>query len=53
MGIDKELASDYKICMVDRPAIPTAKQKIEYIEVPGRHGSLTKKRGVRGRPFKN
>ncbi|GAB6483675.1 phage tail protein [Bacillus cereus] len=52
MGIDKELASDYKICMVDRPAIPTAKQKIEYIEVPGRHGSLTKKGAFEDVPLK-
>lgn len=52
MGIDTELASDYKICMVDRPAIPTAKQKIEYIEVPGRHGSLTKKGAFEDVPLK-
>ncbi|HHL0974243.1 TPA: phage tail protein [Bacillus cereus] len=43
IGIDKQLASDYGICMVERPVIPSAKQKVEHIEVPGRHGSLTKK----------
>ncbi|MGX5629947.1 phage tail domain-containing protein [Bacillus thuringiensis] len=43
VGINQELASDYGICMVERPVIPTTKQKVEHIEVPGRHGSLTKK----------
>ncbi|ANS46773.1 hypothetical protein BM86_08620 [Bacillus thuringiensis] len=43
IGIDKQLASDYGITMVERPVISTAKQKVEQIEVPGRHGSLTKK----------
>lgn len=52
MGIDTELASDYKICMVDRPAIPTAKQKVEHIEIPGRHGSLTKKGAFEDVPLK-
>ncbi|MCQ6530746.1 phage tail domain-containing protein [Bacillus mycoides] len=52
LGIDNELASDYRICMVDRPAIPTAKQQVERIEVPGRHGSLTKKGAFEDVPFK-
>ncbi|MBJ8093162.1 phage tail domain-containing protein [Bacillus cereus] len=52
IGIDMELASDYRICMVDRPVIPTAKQKVEHIEVPGRHGSLTKKGAFEDVPFK-
>lgn len=50
--IDNELASGYGIYMVDRPVIPTAKRKIEYIEVPGRHGSLTKKGAYGDVPFK-
>ncbi|MBG9511774.1 hypothetical protein ABE47_06155 [Bacillus thuringiensis] len=52
IGIDMELASDYRICMVDRPVIPTAKQKVEHIEVPGRHGSLTKKGAFEDVPLK-
>ncbi|MED3391777.1 phage tail protein, partial [Bacillus thuringiensis] len=52
IGIDTELASDYRICMVDRPVIPTAKQKVEHIEVPGRHGSLTKKGAFKDVPLK-
>ncbi|PFK07375.1 phage tail domain-containing protein [Bacillus cereus] len=52
IGIDTELASDYRICMVDRPVIPTAKQKVEHIEVPGRHGSLTKKGAFEDVPLK-
>ncbi|MHB0800686.1 phage tail family protein [Bacillus thuringiensis] len=52
IGIDTELASDYRICMVDRPVIPTAKQKVEHIEVPGRHGSLTKKGAFEDIPLK-
>ncbi|WP_367899811.1 phage tail protein [Bacillus pseudomycoides] len=51
MVIDKELASGYGIYMVDRPVIPTAKRKIEYIEVPGRNGSLTKKGAYEDVPF--
>ncbi|CAI8805461.1 phage tail protein [Bacillus pseudomycoides] len=52
IGIDKGLASDYGLCMVDRPVIPTAKQKVEHIEVSGRHGSLTKKGAFEDVPFK-
>lgn len=52
IGIDTELASDYRICMVDRPVIPTAKQKVEHIEIPGRHGSLTKKGAFEDVPLK-
>ncbi|MFQ6340401.1 phage tail protein [Bacillus sp. AF62] len=52
IGIDTELASDYRICMVDRPVIPTAKQKVKHIEVPGRHGSLTKKGAFEDVPLK-
>ncbi|WP_041488743.1 phage tail domain-containing protein [Bacillus pseudomycoides] len=51
MVIDNELASSYGIYMVDRPVIPTAKRKIEYIEVPGRHGALTKKGAYEDVPF--
>ncbi|MGG0760999.1 phage tail protein [Bacillus paramycoides] len=43
IGIDNQLASDYGICMVERPVIPTGEQEVEHIVVPGRHGSLTKK----------
>ena len=43
IGIDNQLASDYGICMVERPVIPTAEQEVEHIEVSGRHGSLTKR----------
>ncbi|MBG9614875.1 phage tail domain-containing protein [Bacillus cereus] len=43
IGIDNELASSYGLGVVGRPVIPTAKQKVEHIEIPGRHGSLTKK----------
>ncbi|PGS79165.1 phage tail protein [Bacillus cereus] len=52
IGIDNQLASDYGICMVERPVIPTAKQKVEHIEVPGRHGSLTKKGAFEDVPLK-
>ncbi|WP_347369205.1 phage tail domain-containing protein, partial [Bacillus thuringiensis] len=52
IGIDTELASDYRICIVDRPVIPAAKQKVEHIEVPGRHGSLTKKGAFEDVPLK-
>ncbi|MEI2313663.1 phage tail domain-containing protein [Bacillus nitratireducens] len=52
IGIDTELASDYLMCMVDRPVIPTAKQKVEHIEVSGRHGSLTKKGAFEDVPLK-
>ncbi|WJE51152.1 phage tail protein [Bacillus cereus] len=41
--IDDYFASDFRMCMVERPKIPTAKREVEYIKVPGRHGSLTKK----------
>ncbi|SDY42773.1 phage tail protein [Bacillus sp. 166amftsu] len=41
--IDDYFASDFNMCMVERPKIPTAKREVEYIKVPGRHGSLTKK----------
>ncbi|ANS45926.1 hypothetical protein BM86_34075 [Bacillus thuringiensis] len=43
IGIDNELASSYGLGLVGRPVIPTAKQKVEFIEISGRHGSLTKK----------
>ncbi|PFD95615.1 phage tail protein [Bacillus cereus] len=52
MVIDNELASGYGIYMVGRPVIPTAKRKVEYIEVPGRHGALTKKGAYEDVPFK-
>ncbi|MEB9549527.1 phage tail family protein [Bacillus cereus] len=41
--IDEKFGRDYQVCLVERPDIPTAKQKVEQIDVPGRHGSLTKK----------
>ncbi|MED3538263.1 phage tail family protein [Bacillus toyonensis] len=41
--IDNELASNYGISLVGRPKIPTAEQEVEFIQIPGRHGSLTKK----------
>ncbi|KXY16168.1 distal tail protein Dit [Bacillus cereus] len=52
IGIDNQLASDYGICMVERPVIPTAEQDVEHIEVPGRHGSLTKKGAFKDVPLK-
>ncbi|MDK3014530.1 distal tail protein Dit [Bacillus sp. RB3] len=52
IGIDNQLASDYGICMIERPVIPTAEQEVEYIEVPGRHGSLTKKGAFKDVPLK-
>ncbi|EKS8366203.1 phage tail domain-containing protein [Bacillus thuringiensis] len=51
IGIDNELASSYGLGLVGRPVIPTAKQKIEHIEIPGRHGSLTKKGAYENVPF--
>ncbi|MGQ7075279.1 hypothetical protein ACUN90_27940, partial [Escherichia sp. SP-MK2] len=45
-------ASDYGICMVERPVIPTAEQEVEHIEVSGRHGSLTKKGAFKDVPLK-
>ncbi|PFM49570.1 phage tail protein [Bacillus cereus] len=51
--IDNELGRDYHICMVDRPLIPTAKEKVEFIDIPGREsGSLTKKNGFNDVEFK-
>ncbi|MEK4414514.1 MULTISPECIES: phage tail domain-containing protein [Bacillus] len=52
IGIDNELASSYGLGLVGRPVIPTAKQKVEHIEVPGRHGSLTKKGAYENVSFK-
>ncbi|MGG5805277.1 phage tail protein [Bacillus mycoides] len=52
MGIDNELVSSFEVYMVGRPVIPTANQKVEHIEVPGRHGSLTKKGAYEDAPFK-
>lgn len=52
IGIDNELASSYGLGLVGRPVIPTAKQKVEHIEIPGRHGSLTKKGAYENVPFK-
>lgn len=31
------------LSLTSRPEIPSAEQEVEYIEVEGRHGSLTKK----------
>ncbi|PYE95041.1 phage tail protein [Bacillus sp. 196mf] len=51
--INEILGRDYLLCMVERPDIPTAKEKIEFIEVPGREtGSLTKKNGYEDVTFK-
>ncbi|OUB99412.1 phage tail protein [Bacillus thuringiensis serovar medellin] len=52
IGIDNELASSYGLGLVGRPMIPTAKQKVEHLEIPGRHGSLTKKGAYENVPFK-
>ncbi|ANS46151.1 hypothetical protein BM86_35505 [Bacillus thuringiensis] len=52
IGIDNELASSYGLGLVGRPVIPTAKQKVEHIEIPGRHGSLTKKGAYENVSFK-
>ncbi|MGR5865593.1 phage tail protein [Bacillus cereus] len=52
IGIDNELASSYGLGLVGRPVIPTAKQKVEHIEIPGRHGSLTKKGAFENVSFK-
>ncbi|MDF9622601.1 phage tail family protein [Bacillus cereus] len=52
IGIDHELASSYGLGLVGRPVIPTAKQKVEHIEIPGRHGSLTKKGAYENIPLK-
>ncbi|HDR5269039.1 phage tail protein [Bacillus thuringiensis] len=52
IGIDNELANSYGLGLVGRPVIPTAKQKVEHIEIPGRHGSLTKKGAYENVPFK-
>jgi len=52
IGIDNELASSYGLGLVGRPVIPTAKQKVEHIEIPGRNGSLTKKGAYENVPFK-
>lgn len=50
--IDNDLASDYDVYLVGRPVIPTAKQKVEYIDIQGRHGSLTKKGAYEDVPLK-
>ncbi|MGE6313402.1 phage tail protein [Bacillus cereus] len=44
--IDDKLGRFYHVCMVDRPNIPSAKEKVEFIDIPGReNGALTKKNG--------
>lgn len=44
--INNELGRNYYLCMVDRPKIPTAKKKVEFIEIDGReNGALTKEKG--------
>ncbi|QWG94640.1 phage tail domain-containing protein [Bacillus toyonensis] len=44
--IDDKLGRFYHVCMVDRPNIPSAVEKVEFIDIPGReNGSLTKKNG--------
>ncbi|PFJ19023.1 phage tail protein [Bacillus cereus] len=51
--IDSKLGSDFQLCMVERPEIPTAKEKVEFIEIPGReNGTLTKKQGYGDVTFK-
>lgn len=50
--IDNQLGRDFQLCLVERPDIPTAKQKIQTIEVPGRDGPLTKKEGFEDVSFK-
>ncbi|WP_002145576.1 hypothetical protein [Bacillus cereus] len=51
--INEKLGRDYHLCMVERPNIPTAKEKVEFIDVPGReNGSLTKKNGYEDVTFK-
>ncbi|HDR7713029.1 TPA: phage tail protein [Bacillus cereus] len=44
--INDKLGQNYHLCMVDRPNIPTAKKKVEFIEIDGREsGALTKEKG--------
>lgn len=50
--IDESLGISFRLSMVERPDIPTAKQKVEQIEVPGRDGSLTKKGAFEDVTFK-
>ncbi|MEN1934966.1 phage tail protein [Paenibacillus sp. 102] len=50
--IDDSLASDYQLGLVGRPNIPTAKRKIEQIDIPGRDGALTKKGGYEDVSYK-
>lgn len=37
-----ELASAHNVSVISRPNIPKAKKRIDYIDIPGRNGSLTK-----------
>ncbi|GIN71244.1 hypothetical protein J14TS2_17190 [Bacillus sp. J14TS2] len=41
----------YDLSVADRPPIPTAEQDVEYKEIKGRHGSLTKKYGFKDIPY--
>lgn len=41
--INSKCGWDFELGLVERPVIPVAKRKLEKIDVPGRHGSLTKK----------
>lgn len=45
--IDNTHIKDLKLCLSERPAIPTAQRDVEHVEIKGRHGSLTKKYGYK------
>lgn len=50
--VDSKLGCDFQLCLVERPDIPTAKRKVKKIEIPGRHGPLTKKEEFEDVSFK-
>lgn len=50
--IDNQYGFDYQLAIAERPVIPTAKRKVKKIEVPGRHGPLTKKEEFEDVSFK-
>ncbi len=43
--VDGKSLKEYSLSIYERPNIPTPKMRVEEIEVDGRDGSLTRKKG--------
>ncbi|MFC6464948.1 distal tail protein Dit [Marinilactibacillus sp. GCM10026970] len=48
---EESINKKFNIRLAERPVVPVAEMEYESIEVPGRHGSLTRKIGYRSKPF--